>query len=155
MKKNAIRILILLGITLSTSTSITASTTVLAQTDNKTETRINKEDSKLRKVNQTLSRKLYTKHQAHHDWSKFIKNLRLLKNNQIEIYVNSNFLKLKEQQRQDIINQAQLFTIRTTDYFKDFDQAAYLEGLPTITFCNGNYLGRSKYLNNKEFIWYN
>lgn len=155
MKKNAIRIFVLLGIILSTVTINPV--TVFAQANNKDEVHISKAETKLRKVNQILSQKFYAKQQAHHnshDWSKFVKNLRLLKNDQIEIYVNSNFLKLKESQKQDLINQVQLFTIRTTDHLKNFSQATYLDGLATVVFCNGEYLGRSKYLENKEYIWY-
>jgi len=28
-----------------------------------------------------------------------------------------------------------------------------MDGLATIIFCDGGYVGRSKYLDNKEFTW--
>jgi hypothetical protein len=157
MKKNAIRIFVLLGLILTTYQTIINPTIIAAEASNKSEVRISKAENKLRKANQLLSQKFYTKQQSSHnsrDWFKFVKNLRLLKNNQIEIYVNNNFSKLKESQKQDLLNRAQLFVIRTTDQFKDFDQSAYLDGLSAVIFCDGEYLGRSKYLDNKDYVWY-
>ncbi|ALB29031.1 hypothetical protein [Companilactobacillus heilongjiangensis] len=151
MKK---RIMPLLGLLL---TIIPMSHTTVVEAQANHEIKFVKTYNKLRKINQKLSHKLYEEQQANtkssEDWAKFVKNIKFLKNNQVELYVTSSFKELKSSQRENIVNQAQLFTLRIADSWKDFGQTTYMDGLATIIFCDGGYVGRSKYLDNKEFTW--
>ena len=152
IKKKSLRVLALLGVIMTaTSTTIQVTTTVRA------ETKFTKNYNKISKINRNLTQKLYVRQHSDekdsNDWSKFVKNVKFLRNNQVEVYVNPNFKKLKTTQRQDVVNQAQLFTLRIADDVKNFDGSAYVDGLASIIFCDGSYLGRSNYLDNKNFNW--
>jgi len=151
MKK---RIMPLLGLLL---TILPMSHTTVVEAEANHEIKFVKAYNKLRKINQRLSHKLYEQQQNEtknsDDWFKFVKNIKFLKNNQVELYVTSSFKKLKSSQRENVVNQAQLFTLRIADELKGFDQTTYMDGLATIIFCDGGYVGRSKYLDNKEFTW--
>ncbi|PMD72242.1 hypothetical protein [Companilactobacillus nuruki] len=132
-------------------TTLISPTRVQANTEN----RYTKHYNELKKINQTISQKLYDKQMTSktEKWAKSIKGIKYLQNNQIEVYVTSKFKKLKLNNRQDIIDQVQLFSLRTIDHFKEFDSSTYLDGLSTIIFCDGSYIGKSKFLNNKDFTW--
>ncbi|MFC6177171.1 hypothetical protein ACFQAV_09980 [Companilactobacillus huachuanensis] len=151
MKK---QIMPLLGLLL---TIIPMSNTTTVKADTNHEVKLVKAYNKLRKINQKLSHQLYEQQQIEandsNHWSKFVKNIKFLNNNQVEVYVTSSFKKLKSTQRENIVNQAQLFTLRIADSWKNFDKTTYMDGLATIIFCDGGYVGRSKYLDNKEFTW--
>lgn len=160
MKKGIMRSLVILTIALSFYTL--PSNTALAEIEQ--EDSSSKTYNKLKKINQTLSSQLYEKqgyltndnhsNDTNTDWLPFVKNIKYLKNNQLEIYVTSNFKKLKKSHRQEILLNAQSFTLRTIDKLKDFSQKDYMDGFSSLIFCNGDYLGRSKFLSNKDFIWH-
>lgn len=112
---------------------------------------------KLKKINQSLSQQLYDlklqQKKDHEKWSQFIKSIHYLQNKQVEIYVTESFNNLSAKKKHTIVSEAQLFTIRIADKIKNFDQRTYMDGLAVVVFCNGNYIGRSKYLENKDFTW--
>lgn len=117
--------------------------------------------NKLKRINNNISHELYSKQvtdkKAHLDpnfaWTKFIKSIKYLKNNQVEVYVNDNFTKLKENARMNVIDNAQMFSLRIIDDIKSPSEETYIKGLATIIFCDGNYIGRSKFMSHKDFIW--
>jgi len=86
-------------------------------------------------------------------WSAFIKKINYLKNDQLEIYVTSEFRTLPEKDRQEIITRARVISLTCVDKFKGLTQNDYLEGLSSLIFCDGDYLGKTEYLNNSDIIW--
>jgi len=86
-------------------------------------------------------------------WSAFIKKINYLKNDQLEIYVTSEFKTLSEKDRQEIITRARITSLTCVGKVKGLTQNDYLEGLSSLIFCEGDYLGKTEYLNNSEITW--
>lgn len=86
-------------------------------------------------------------------WTTFIKKINYLKNDQLEIYVTADFKKLSQSKRSQIIEFTQQLALSQLDTFKAVSDLAYGESLAITIFCDGNYLGRSLFMNNKEFRW--
>lgn len=86
-------------------------------------------------------------------WSTFIKRINYLKNDQIEVYVTDEFKALSHKKRAQIIESIQQLVLSYLDDFKAVTPTRYSEGLSAIIFCDGNYFGRSLFLDNKDFKW--
>lgn len=151
---------ILLTISSEFSPTIVSASSTITHTD----TRFNRSYNKLKKINQELLLKLSSeqtnseinqkhKFNADLDWTKFIKNVRYLKNNQLEIYTNDNFKKLSNSHRQAVINVVQRFSFNIVSDFKNLPETTFTDGLAALIFWNGSCLGQSEYMNNKEFTW--
>lgn len=112
----------------------------------------------LKKINRTIDKKLYQDQFNQNvkdklNWLDYVKSINYLKNDQLEIYVNDAFKKLKKDTRQEVINQAQLFAFTAASEYKSFSEKQYLDKLGALIFCYGDYLGRSEFMNNQDFIW--
>ena len=155
MKKKRMRIFIILSLILSLGSTAPP---VIVQAADQNMSRSNKAYQRLKRINHTLSQQLYAKQtdskkDTDFEWTKFIKNIKYLKNNQLEVYVNDNFKKESEKNRADIIEKVQLFSLRIVDNYRDSNPDDYINGLAAIVFYNGSCIGHSRFLSNKNFIW--
>ncbi|KRO00858.1 hypothetical protein [Companilactobacillus kimchiensis] len=170
MKKKFLKSIIIfsLSLTIFPITTNFSSLSVLAT--GISENKHTKSYNSLKRINYVISERLYNKRGLITDnlsnktklksskdiadnWSKFIKKINYLKNNQIEIYVTSEFKSLNRKLREKIIIKAQLFSLKTVYEIKKFNQEKFLEGFATAIFCEGVYLGKTEYLNNSNIIW--
>ena len=118
--------------------------------------------NKIKKINHALNKKIYDfrehpqkKNNPEEDsWMIYIKNINYLKNNQLEIYVNPNFKKLSDKKRELIVDTVQRISLSEVLKVLDITSDDYMEGLSSIIYLDGNRLGRSVFLNTKEFKWY-
>ncbi|MCV3762682.1 hypothetical protein OF389_07150 [Companilactobacillus farciminis] len=159
--------LILLNL-LALTTFISLSNNVYASkkdsTDNLSieEKRDNHLSSKIKKINYALNKKIYDfrehpqkqNNTEENSWMTYVKNINYLKNNQLEIYVNSNFKKLNDKKREIIIATVQRISLSEVLNVLDISSNDYMEGLSSIIYLDGNRLGRSVFLNTKELKWY-
>lgn len=171
MKNRLSLILIALSISMFTNMA----TPVIAAkdtTDHYDEFRAQRFFNKIKKFNEKLNKRLNNKtelaiHKFKADskstarksgnlkiyWTTFIKRINYLKNDQIEVYVTDEFKTLPHRKRVQIIESVQQLALSYLDDFKAVTPSRYSEGLATTVFCDGNYLGRSLFLDNKDFKW--
>lgn len=116
--------------------------------------RLKKSATTTEKINHAISQQLYNKktYLSGH-WTSFIRKINYLKNNQLEIYVTDSFKKISEKKQTKIINLVQHLSLDHVEELKGLSTVDYQAGLPTLIFCNGKLLGRSEFLNYKEFVW--
>lgn len=154
-----------LFLVLSTALMVVGPTTTV-QADQAESIHANKTYQQLKKINSSLSHKLYDKQlddtktkskkcPIDTNWFTFIKNVRYLKNNQLEIYVTESFEKLNQTTRNQVITHVQSFGLHTVDRFKKFDATTYLAGLSAKIYYEDQSIGHSVYLNNKIITWNN
>jgi len=163
-------VLALIGISSSTTTIIKADNidTKTSQSTKKSKT----SSSRTTKINHILSNYLSKNHELLYDnfnnetkisdkkiktsknyWANFVQKINYLKNDQLEIYVTSNFKDLSEKNRTEIIDRARLLALTHVGDFKGLTEDEHLEGLSSLIFCEGNLLGKTEYLNHAELIW--
>ena len=171
MKKRLSLILIVISISMFTNivTPVTAATDT---TDHYDEFRAQRFFNKIKKFNKKLNKHLNSKtelalHRLKVDsksttrktenlkiyWTTFIKRINYLKNDQIEVYVTEEFKILPHKKRVQIIESVQQLVLTYLDNFKAVTPSRYSEGLATTIFCDENHLGRSLFLDNKNFKW--
>lgn len=150
-----------LGFSILTSTGLFQPISVLANTDSPTH---KSSYAKLKDLNSTINQRLFdlreyphkhdkTAPKCNYHWFKYVTNINYLKNDQLEVYVTPKFQTLSEELRQEIIYHAQIFSLQLAEKNQKISATQYHEGLATIVFCDGNYLGRSHYLYNHELSW--
>lgn len=161
MKKLLLKTILGLSIFISTSSSSLQTLIVLA---NDTSPAHKSSYTKLKDLNSTLTQKISNlrEHPQKYDkiapdckfhWFKYITNINFLKNHQLEIYVTPKFQTLSENARQDVIYHAQMFAFQAAEKSQRLSATQYREGLATVIFCDGEFLGHSQYLHNDELVW--
>ena len=123
------------------------------------EKRDNNLADKIKKINHALNNKIFTlkehssKISRDNYWINYVKNINYLKNNKLEIYVNKKFKKLSTKKKENIIKTIQRQSLTEVIRSIDLTTSEYMDGLSSIIYCDGIYIGRSVFLNAKEFKW--
>ncbi|HIY92705.1 hypothetical protein [Companilactobacillus sp. HBUAS56275] len=86
-------------------------------------------------------------------WSTFINKINYLKNDQLEIYVTKEFKSLTHKKRAQIVDSVQRLALSHLEDFKAVTPYRSKTGLAASIFCDGDYLGRSLFLDNSNFKW--
>ncbi len=124
---------------------------------------------RVKKINHLISKDLYkkdylttekinnvkpsSKQNINHYWTTYIKKINYLKNNNLEIYVTSDFKQLSDSKRQDIIKKSEQLALIHIEKFRAVPESKYIDGLPATIFCDSSFLGRTEFLNSKEIAW--
>lgn len=158
------RILLLLAVFPMVALNILPTKTVLADS---VQYRSEKFLNKVSKFNQALNKKLYKQIKSadsptsieqrgqhlNHSWFTFINKINYLKNDQLEIYVNDDFKKLSDDKRAQVVDFVQQLTLANLDKIKGVNPITYNQGLSSAVFCDGKFLGRTLFLDHKNFLW--
>jgi len=102
-------------------------------------------------INNSISHQLFKDDKQ--VWTKFIRKINYLKNNQLEIYVTTDFKNLSHDKRDEIISRVQQLSLISIEKFKGVSLTRHITGLPANIFCDSNFIGRTEFLNSKDLDW--
>ncbi|APX73145.1 hypothetical protein M5C72_08635 [Companilactobacillus allii] len=87
------------------------------------------------------------------DWANYVVKIKMSGKKRVNVHVTTEFSSLSKSDKNNVALKAQNTALQGMEDHKNVKEETYTEGLYTVLYRDGDYVGRSKMSNFKQFKW--